>query len=487
MKFYLRVLLILLVALLSLSAFVGCDEEVIDDPDYDFGNEDDGESFFPDVEKNDYGLDFTYIASSGLYNYIDEDDNSGSPIDEAVYNRQDRVERYLGVDILQHAVTTTTDTFLWRDIGLYIQSAVQNMDGTIDMAFTGSYNGSCVSNGVIQDFSTIEWIDLEADYWNKEAMEELEVNGNWYLGLSDYCLIKTYCISYNKDMLALYESSLEKSIYDTVKDYEWTFDKMIEIASLVYTDKTGDGKTEDDVYGLRGRCWHPFMGFMPSADIPTMIQDESGSYIVAINQAKYFEKTDDLVEKLRNFRDSNAAFFHYAQPNDSREVVRGMCLMFLSHTPSLESYLDYNAEFGVLPYPMYDLDQGRTVGYQSLNDSGSLAIPSYVKNLQMTSEVLEMLAFYSANVKITYYEKLLGKQVADMPDDVAMLDLIWNGVTNDIGFAFIDALGLDTSGLSYMIAQLVLPESTQNVSSYISAKAPTVNAAFRKFISGARK
>ncbi len=483
MKFYFRLLLLLLAVALMLSVFVGCDVEIDDDPDDDIGGEDGGDSFFPDIEKNDYGLDFTIIRSAGTYIYIDEDDNSGSPIDEAVYNRQTKVEKYLGVDIMMSSIV---DEYMWRDIGLHIQSAVQNMDGTIDMAYTGSYNGSCVSNGVIQDFGSVEWLDLDADYWNKGVMEDLEINGNWYLGFNDYCLLNTYCVSYNKQMLALYASSLDKSIYDIVKDYEWTFDKMIEIANLVYVDTTGNGKTEDDIYGLRGRCWHPFMGFMPSADIPTMIQDESGSYIVAINQAKYFEKADDLVEKLRALRDSNAAWFHYQQPNDSAEVVKGKSLMFLSATTSLESYLKYNAEFGVLPYPMYDTNQGKTVGYQSLNNAGSLAIPSYVKNLQMTAETMELLAFYSANVEITYYEKLLGKQVADMPDDAAMLTLIWDGVTNDIGFTYIDALGLDSSGLSYMLAQLVLPTSNQNLASYISAKAPTVNAAFRKFISGAR-
>ncbi len=76
-----------------------------------------------------------------------------------------------------------------------------------------------------------------------------------------------------------------------------------------------------------------------------------------------------------------------------------------------------------------------------------------------------------------------------MPDDVAMLDLIWDGVTADVGDEFIDAMGIGTAGLSYMLGELVdvtRGTSNQNLSSYISSKAPTINSSFRKFISGVR-
>ncbi len=34
---------------------------------------------------------------------------------------------------------------------------------------------------------------------------------------------------------------------------------------------------------------------------------------------------------------------------------------------------------------------------------------------------------------------------ADMPDDVAMLDLVWDGVAADVGDEFIDAMGIGTN------------------------------------------
>ena len=101
MKKYVRLLLLLLAAVLALSVFVGCDEADADDY-YEEEENDDGEDFFPDVERTDYGMDFNlYMAPStsvDLY-YMDDDKNDGSPMDESVYNRQARVQRYLGIDI----------------------------------------------------------------------------------------------------------------------------------------------------------------------------------------------------------------------------------------------------------------------------------------------------------------------------------------------------------------------------------------------------
>ena len=98
MKFYLRILLLLMAAVLALSVFVGCDTggDVGDDTDVDETN--DPTSIFPDVERKDYSQDFNIFAVGENVSwqfYITEDTNSGTPIDEAIFRRQNRVEKYL--------------------------------------------------------------------------------------------------------------------------------------------------------------------------------------------------------------------------------------------------------------------------------------------------------------------------------------------------------------------------------------------------------
>ncbi len=487
MKKAFRFLLILLALVLALSAFVGCNDYELEMPEEEEEDVDGdgGVDYFPDVEKNNYDQDFNfYIGPSNPADqfYMDDDTNDGSPMDEAVYNRQERVQNYLGIEI----VKVTYPDAGFNNYNTYVQTAVQNMDGTMDALVTHVHGGvgALISDNLLIDLSEFEGVDLEADYWNLKFMDTIELNGNYFLGLNDTNLMFTYVIAFNKDMLALYESSMEKSIYDLVKDKEWTLDQMISIANLVYTDKTGDGKTTDDTYGITGCAWVPFCGFLTSSDIPMLAQDQSGAYIVSINQSQYFEKADALVTTIRELDASNCAYFDHDYNTISVPLTSGRALMQVQSTNVLPGMLDYNVEFGVLPYPMYDLNQ-QSVGYKSLQWGGYIGVLSYLKNPIMVGETLELLAFYSENVKITFYEKLLGKQVADMPDDAAMLEIIWDSVATDVGQTFITACGLDDSGVCYTVPALIWGnESNKNLASYIQGKEKAINQNFDKFLKG---
>ncbi len=481
MKNVIKYLLIILSLFIAVTVYTGCDVTEAEN-DTDDVVEDNINEFFPDVERQDYGLDFNLFVegSSGTYNfYMDEEKNSGSPMDEAVFNRQVKVQRYLGIEIMLVTFPDAT----WANYNNYLQTAVQNMDGTIDACITHVHGGvtNLISDNILQDLGEFEGIDLNAEYWNMGFMNTLELNGNYFLGLSDYNLLKTYALAFNKDMLALYESSMDKSVYELVKDREWTLDEMIKLSSLVSIDATGNGKSTDDTYGITGTCWVSFCGFLTSSNIPMMEQDQTGSYKIAINQSQYIERADNLLTKLKELGKSNCAFFDYEYQKLSVPISSGRVLMQIKSTDSLPALLDYNLEFGVLPFPMYDLDQA-PVGYKSLQWGGYIGVLSYLKAPIMVGETLELLAFYSENVKITFYEKLLGKQVADMPDDAAMLNIIWDSVATDVGQTFLNAGSPDDKGVCYTIPYLMWPSTTHNLSSYIKGRENSINQGFAKFL-----
>ena len=135
MKRFIRILLLLLVAILSLSVFIACDEKEGDEDDWDDSQFGAGEDFFPDVERTDYDMDFNiFFAPSttvDLY-YMDDERNDGSPMDESVFNRQERVQRYLGIDI----ISVEFPDAKFDSYNTYVQTAVNNMDGTMDMVMT---------------------------------------------------------------------------------------------------------------------------------------------------------------------------------------------------------------------------------------------------------------------------------------------------------------------------------------------------------------
>lgn len=488
MRFFTKLSLIILALSLTLSLFIGCEEKEAEE--LDTFEDEDGDyianDYFPEIERKDYGADFNlYIMSDSNprdYFYMDEDNNDGSPMDEAVFARQTKVNRYLGIDILRVDIPDAT----WSNYNKYVQNAVQNMDGTMDALLThvNGCVGTLISDNLIIDLSDYDGINLEAEYWNMKFMDSLELKGNYYLGFSDYNLLYTYAIAFNKDMLARYDSYLgDRTVYDLVSNYEWTLDEMISLANLVYIDATGDGKTTDDTYGITGTCWVSFCGWLTSSDIPILHQDESGAYVIAINSSKYIEKADNLVNKLKELGKSNSAYFDYEYSKLSVPLRGGKSLMQLISTNGLSDLLSYNIEFGVLPYPMYDLDQA-SVGYKSLQWGGYQCVLSYTKNPLMVGETLELLSFYSENVKITFFEKLLGKQVADMPEDAQMLEILWDSVTTDCGQTFVGAGTSSTKGACYTVPDVLWPTNTHNLASYVKSIESSVNNGFKNFLKG---
>lgn len=111
----------------------------------------------------------------------------------------------------------------------------------------------------------------------------------------------------------------------------------------------------------------------------------------------------------------------------------GRVMFEIVNNYSLITTTEDNIKVGVLPYPLWDSNQEK---YQTLNWNGVLAIPTTVKNESMVGDVIEMLAWYSEPVTTAFYETLLGSRVADAPEDVEMLRIVWDSQVSDIGLVF---------------------------------------------------
>ena len=487
MKKIIVYLLAAVVIFSTLTAFVGCDNSGEGSGEQDTSEVVHvGEVEFPDVERKDYGEEFNiYIAPAngeiGRW-YMDADINTGSAMDEAVFARQERVRKYLGVEFINVLYPDATYTTYHT----YVQSAVQNMDGTLDALITHVHGGvpNMISENLLMDLWDLPSLDFGAEYWHEDFMSALELNRHYFLGHSDYVFLMTYVLGYNKELLDEYGAALEKSVYDTVRDYEWTLDEMMKLAQLVAIDSTGNGKSEDDYFGLTGNSWVGFNGFLTACNVPIAAQTQSGTYEISLSWVEYKSKTYDIIEYFKELADGNYTYItqDYRMIHVKTPLSTGRSLMQVISVRDLEGLLNYNLDFGILPFPMYDRDQA-SVGYRSLQFGGYIGVLSYQDNLTLVSDTIEMLSYYSENVKITYYEKVLGKRIADMPDDAAMFEIVWDGITPDFGQTFTN-LGYDELGVCYAIPQMIHPETTQNLASYLDARGTSLNAGFKKFLDG---
>ena len=101
-----------------------------------------------------------------------------------------------------------------------------------------------------------------------------------------------------------------------------------------------------------------------------------------------------------------------------------------------------------------------------------MIIPASIKNTEMVSDVVELLAYYSASVKTAYYEDLLGSKIAQAPQDAQMLDIIWGSVVSDIGMITANLSGMDP--LLYMVPNLCV-DGIDRYASFLKSNSRSAN------------
>ena len=484
MKKSFRILCLILALALSFSTFVACDsgeEETESKEAETTATETETEEVHPDIVKKDYGTEYflKIMQDSNTVKYYWVEESEGDAMSEALFARQEKVRDYLGVEVVCETLsghTTYTEGF---------KTAIKNKDDSVHTMITHVHAGikGMITGNYLRDYNTIDEINLDADYWKQDFMEGLALNDKMYLGNSNFNILYTHVVAFNKTMMEQYDDALESDVYTMVTDYKWTLDQMIGLASLVYIDKTADGKTEDDTFGLTGVQWVPFIGFLHASDIQYIDINDAGTYAVSVYNDVNQSKTAALVEKLSEMVASDYAWFKYRiEPTPEVKLYTGRALMSLEATNSLPTLCEYDIDFGILPYPMYDEAQA-SVGYRHLQWGGYSVIPSYTANPTMVAETLEMLSFFSDEVNITFYEKLIGKQVADAPLDRAMLDIVWDTICSEFGQAYSEASG----NWLYMLPELTQVNATSNLASYVKSNETRSNKFIKMFLATVSK
>ena len=484
MKFGLKLLALILAMIFCFSVLVACDgsgsSEETTAADNGGNQETSGEQStevapdMPSVEQKNYDdVFYLFLESSGApmdYYWVEESQND--VLSAALYNRQQLVLNHLGVEIYawHNASSDYTEEF---------KTAVKTKSGAIDMMTTHVSIGvsGLVSDGYLYQFNEMPGIDLDADYWNRKFMDSLAISDMYFLGFSDFNILRTHVIAFNKSLLEKYDDALDKSLYEMVDDYEWTIDEMINLAKVAFIN---NGSTDKNQYGMTGLQWVPWCGFLEGCGINLVEMNDEGGYSVSFYNDKNKDKTINLVGKLKDFSDAEYTCFDYFSFDITVPFTSNRALMTLSSTEQLTTYLNYDVDFGIVPYPLYDTNQTE---YHSLQWGGYLALPAYMEDEQMIGETIEMLSYFSSGVNTAFYEKLLGKQVADNPDDRRMLEIVWDSVCTDFGQTFEGA----SEDMLYMLPYVTYSNSGYELTAYYDGHAGSANRSLINFVKKVEK
>jgi len=409
------------------------------------------------------GYEFRVLGKdNGAYSSVDITPNEAleeDPINEAVYERNNKIEEELGVKIVS----------VNQSAGAIVNTIKNNVS-----AQTDAYDLFCVEmsnaftlarDGCIYNLYEVPYIDLEKSWWDQNVADTMTIKDKLYFTTGDITILDddmTMVQLFNKDALA--EIKPDVDIYQVVKDKKWTLEYLETLIKDMNQDLNGDGKADkDDRWGM---C-------LSTADILTwynaagevmVAPDGEGGFKFAMESTRAIE----VMTKSLDFMLDNK-FFRTDQLNATSQdelnsFMRGT-VVFRSTIMNVARQLrPMEMDFGMLPAPLFDEDQERYYSSTSYAIVGH-GIPTTVSDLERTGIITEAMAYYSKQyITPAYYDVSLQGILARDEESREMLDIIFSSKLYDLGYL------LNVGGQQRMPRQLVEANSKAFASKYDEVK-----------------
>ena len=349
--------------------------------------------------------------------------------------------------------------------------------------------GTMAANGLLLDLSSSGGIDISNPWWDQIIIKDTSIGGSTYYLTGDIGLRAknaANCIYFNK---ALFDQYSIPYPYQTVRDKKWTIDEVLSIISQVglSQDLDGDGIiTYHDSYGWSGQNGDMHNLFYASGE-RIVRPDEQNTLILSM----YNQRSSGVVDKILSLMQNDAEYVlgddFFSESSTPMILLEeafkaDRCLFYSGNTETALRLGDMKSEFGILPAPMYDLEQGQYYTMIGAWSSNAYCIPAGMDESQSyrAQVILDALGGYSVDtVAKTYYDVVLQYQKLHTDEDKEMLDIIFSTTGTDL--AHIYTLGDATSNLSSMLTGLASQTPGQFASAYQSLES-AAQAALKSLI-----
>ena len=347
-----------------------------------------------------------------------------------IYERNLKVAQRLNCDLNFISSGTT----YWADFTEVVRRYIQSLDDSFEIVVTS--NNTVIQEKLFSLFHNLNdslYIDIEQEWWYKDAIMELSVDNYYYRFLYGDIMLGGIgyagCIFYNKDLYGQYvDPGNPEGLYDYVFNGTWTFERFaIEVAN-----SNIDLGGENDIHGYSlFRAAEPLHYFPVSCDVEFYQRDDEGMPVITVNNQKAVEFTQKLYDLLYNnpgawlfFPNQTGIEVYHTTDFMDRKVMfsLGNIISFLD--PNMRAMED---NFGVLPYPKWDEQQEEYITMMA-NASTLVAIPKSVSEdraLRETSAVIEAMCSEAyQNIAPAFYETACKRAYSRDDTSAEILDII---------------------------------------------------------------
>ena len=374
------------------------------------------------------------------------DDQTGEPVNDAVYNRQMAVESRLGVKITNFK---TGGSDAWAVPNLLVNLVLAGTDD-YDLVFNSTYTLIAkTTEGIYHNLYDVPNLDLENEWWAQYYNKQVSIGNAQYICAGDANVSlkrMTFVTMFNQPVFDQYGV---EDIYQVVRDGKWTIDYQTQLSSGMYQDLNGNNtRDENDFFGFVTNA--NMIGVDPyfaSCELSILSKNADNTYEYTFTGERIVDAAT-AVCKLIWENDGAWSFKHTTGDAEQDQIAdcfaAGNAAMVTLRllSASNASIRNMKDKYGILPIPK--LEESQQTYFSHAHDQFcSIAVPRTVKEdkLDAVGAMLEYFAYQSRDVvSPAYYEVTLkSKYVAD-EESGEMLDLIFANMNVNAGNLYYNAL-----------------------------------------------
>ena len=350
---------------------------------------------------------------------------NGNALDDAVFERNAVMKKNYNCEIMVDASGGSA-------YSAAIASGSSEYIGT-----TAAYAALSIANDKYYNVLKFD-VDYTQPWWDQNFFNDLSCDGKLFAmcGAFSLCAKKAVWITYyNKDVYDTKFADID--IYQMVRDYEWTYDAMLEFIDKIKYDANGDSTysfsegSDADILGYVSTGHNPRYLYFAGGRRYVVKSEESydGYFVSALNDSKGIDTLEQSAKLLLA-----DGYLELGYSTCDRAMMNGTTLFLSNVMGQLEVYeTSEDLRIGILPMPMPSADQHR---YYHLPDNHStfLSIPTAYANMEVISQFLTLFAYHSYMLVYPAFLNTYKYTYASDEESGEMVDLITNSISYDPGY-----------------------------------------------------
>ena len=364
-----------------------------------------------------------------------------SLLESKIFERNQTVERELGVDLKFHkTITSGNDEQFYNSV---LETRKSN-DGAYDVIVAyAAFGVAPTIRGCYLDLNSDAMTYLASDkaYWNQSYIEQASLNDKLYYITGDVNLS-----TFDRSIVVYFNESKcsERGItglYDLALSGGWTYGAFYTyVTNLEYEELDGQkGKTDGDSYILAAmRPSESYDGFLAAFDLKLLTKQDNGRYSVNVEGNTTMSNAAIAIKDLYS---SNGSYLakSTATVNDlfaSGRTLFAVDIMYRSADQNAK-YVNMKDSYGILPLPKYTTDQPNY--YTTPQDAYNIMSVIVGDNVdpEMVSATLETLSSESyKNIRPYYFENIVKSRYFSGLKSAQVFDLVLDSVVFDTGVIY---------------------------------------------------